>query len=85
MSQQQYDNNLRGVLFKNDKKTEDKHPNMRGQCEIDGVEYWVSAWTKESPQKGRYQTLAFTPKEERPKIVTPQRRSVADEPDDIPW
>jgi hypothetical protein len=57
--QQQYqtrDNS--GTLFKNDRKTEDKHPNMKGKALIGGRWYWVSAWTKEGKQ-GRFQSLAF--------------------------
>lgn len=53
---------MSGVLFKNENKTTDKHPNMKGTALIDGVEYWVSAWTKEG-QKGRFQSLSFERKE----------------------
>ena len=62
---------LSGSLFKNEKKTEDKHPNMTGSCLIDGVEYWVSAWTKEGT-KGKWQSLAFKRKDER--AATPQKQ-----------
>lgn len=49
-----------GTLFKNDKKTTDKHPNMKGRALVGGVWYWVSAWTKEAQQTGqRYQSLSF--------------------------
>lgn len=62
MAYEQRDNS--GTLFKNEKKTSEKHPNMTGSAMIDGVEYWISAWTKEG-KKGRFQSLAFTRKEER--------------------
>lgn len=58
-----YDNNLRGVLFKNNKRIKDTQPNMTGSCEIDGVEYWVSAWTKESQSGNKFMSLSFTAKE----------------------
>ena len=51
-----------GSLFKNEKREKDTHPNMTGTALIDGKEYWVSAWTKEG-EKGRWQSLAFKPKE----------------------
>ncbi|MCY1218453.1 hypothetical protein D9M72_304020 [compost metagenome] len=55
---------LTGTLFKNDKREKDSHPHATGSCVIDGVEYWVSAWTKDG-QKGKFQSLAFKRKEER--------------------
>lgn len=53
-----------GSLFKNEQREKDTHPHMTGTAKINGVEYWVSAWTKEG-QKGRWQSLAFKVKEER--------------------
>lgn len=52
--------NNSGALFKNDNRTSDNHPHAKGKCLIDGVEYWVSAWTKEG-SKGRFQSLSFQP------------------------
>jgi hypothetical protein len=53
-----------GSLFKNDKREKDTHPHATGSAMIGGVEYWVSAWTKEG-KNGKFQSLAFKPKEER--------------------
>ena len=53
-----------GTLFRNDKREKDTHPHAKGSALIDGVEYWVSAWTKEG-KDGRYQSLAFKRKDER--------------------
>ena len=84
-----YDNNLRGVLFKNNKRTKDTQPNMTGNCEIDGVEYWVSAWTKESAAGNRFISLSFTPKEEQANASstgTQSKPAPADDfEDDIPF
>jgi uncharacterized protein (DUF736 family) len=36
-----------GSLFKNDKKTTDNHPNLKGKIMLpNGEVRWVSAWTK---------------------------------------
>ena len=59
-----FDNTNSGALFKNKKRTNDKHPNMRGTVNADGVEYWVSAWTKESRAGEKFVSLALTPKDE---------------------
>jgi hypothetical protein len=38
-----------GSLFKNDKKTEDRHPNLKGKIMLpNGEVRWVSAWTKKT-------------------------------------
>lgn len=59
-----YDNNLRGVLFKNDDRRNDRDPDYRGQCEIAGTQYWLSAWIKEAQKDGRkFMSLSFTPKQ----------------------
>ena len=51
-----------GTLFKNDKREKETHPNAKGTALIDGVEYWVSAWTKEG-KAGKFQSLSFERKD----------------------
>lgn len=63
----QYDNRNSGTLFVNDRKATDRHPDYNGTFTgPDGVEYWVSAWTKTS--KTGKQFLSFSigqPKEQQ--------------------
>jgi hypothetical protein len=59
----QYDNNMRGVLFRNDRKEKETHPDYKGSCEIDNVEMWVSAWIKDG-KNGKFMSLSFTKKEQ---------------------
>jgi len=42
----------RGALFTNDKKLTDSHPDLKGDFNIDGVNYWISAWRKEGSRGG---------------------------------
>lgn len=75
---------MSGTLFKNDKREKDSHPNATGTAIINGVEYWVSAWTKDG-QKGKFQSLSFKPKEERREEIkreTSQRNSYGDVTED---
>ena len=53
---------MSGTLFRNDKREKDSHPNAQGTAIIDGVEYWISAWTKEGA-KGKFQSLSFKRKD----------------------
>ena len=52
-----------GSLFINDRKEQDKHPDRTGTALIGGVEYRVSGWIKDGA-KGKWLSLAFTPKDE---------------------
>lgn len=53
---QQYDNEMRGVLFKNDKEGNEARPDYKGKIQISGVEYWLSAWIKEG-KSGKFMSL----------------------------
>ena len=64
-----YDNNNRGALWKNDNQTTEKHPALKGSAEINGVDYWVSAWTSKEGGKKPLVSLSFTPKDEKPKVA----------------
>jgi hypothetical protein len=87
---QQYDNNNRGVLFKNDRKESDKHPDYKGNINVAGVEFWLSAWIKDGA-KGKFMSLSIQPKEAQqpaPKKPDPisSGRSLRDEmSDDVPF
>ncbi len=64
---------MSGTLFRNDKREKDSHPHATGTAIIDGVEYWVSAWTKEGA-KGKFQSLSFKPKQERAQEIRREHR-----------
>lgn len=78
----QYDNTNRGVLFKNDRKEQDNHPDYKGQINVDGKDYWLSAWIKTS-EKGRFQSLSVKPKDEVKPAPKKQPQAIPD--DDIPF
>lgn len=61
----EYDNTNSGGLWRNEKKATDKHPDYTGQINVDGVEYWLSAWLKTSKKGAKFMSLAVKPKEEQ--------------------
>ena len=80
-----FDNNNRGILSKNQNKTADNHPEYSGSINVDGTDYWLSAWIKEG-KNGKFMGLALSPKEEQGQA--PQAKSskkIEDMDDDIPF
>ena len=62
-----YDNNQRGVLFRNnDKRPDKKDPDYRGNATVEGVEYWLDAWLNTNKTDGsKYMALKFKAKEKQ--------------------
>lgn len=54
-----------GALFANPDRTKETQPNAKGSALIDGVEYWVSAWTNTSSKGIKYQSLKFERKDQK--------------------
>lgn len=80
----EYDNNNRGALWKNDRREKDTHPQMRGTAEINGVEYWVSAWTSKEGGKKPLVSLSFQVKDAIP-TAAPAPSADVDFDDDLPF
>jgi hypothetical protein len=66
----QYSNENSGLLAKNDKQGNESRPDYRGSINVDGREYWLSAWIKTGRDGTklagqRYMSLSVKPKDEQ--------------------
>jgi hypothetical protein len=61
----EYDNTNSGALFKNAKKQKDTQPDYRGSLNVEGTDYWISAWLKTSKKGEKFMSLAVTLQDEQ--------------------
>ena len=77
-----YDDTDKGALFKNAEKKTDKHPDYRGNLNVGGVEYFISAWLKTSKAGAKYMSLSVTEKNANNTRSPPKSKSVEQDFDD---
>lgn len=76
-------NEGQGSLFKNDKNESEKRPDYKGSIKIDGQEYWLSAWIKDST-KGKFMSLSAQPKTaSNTGLSKPANKSIGGDFDDM--
>lgn len=86
VSEKQYDNSNKGVLFRNDRKERDNHPDYQGSINIDGRDYWLSAWIKTDKTGKKYMSLAPKAKDAEPAKPAPREPGSDDAfDDDLPF
>ncbi len=61
----QYNNQNKGVIFKNDKKGNEKAPDYKGTIDIEGKEYEIALWVREG-KNGKFFSTIQKAKEQRP-------------------
>jgi len=79
-----YDNTNRGALFKNADKKAENHPDYKGSLNVSGIDYWISAWLKESKDGKKYMSLSVVPKDTR-QSAQKANAAPADVDSDIPF
>ena len=78
MAQKEKENS--GVLFRNNKKETEKHPDYTGKCLVNGKVMFISSWINESANGTKYMALKF----QEPKAENVSA-AVSEESDDLPW
>lgn len=75
-----------GSLFKNQRKTQDNHPDMTGTLDVGGQSFWINAWTK-TGKNGKFLSITVKPKDAREKSSpTPKQSFPTDEDfDSLPF
>ena len=76
---QQFPNS--GSLFRNERKTTEKHPEYQGSFNIDGGEYWISGWAKTAKSGKKFISLAVSAKQPK----APGEALPPLEDDDLPF
>lgn len=82
---------MEGVLFKNDKKESDKHPDYQGSMTVNGVKYNLGAWINTGKQSGKkFMSLRVSPwgrQEQKSAPQTKPREAGADDDlgDSVPF
>ena len=56
----QYDNTNSGALFTNKNRKEEKHPNYTGKLNVNGKEYQLSGWIKETKTGEQFLSLKLS-------------------------
>jgi hypothetical protein len=87
-----YDNTNTGILSRNERKEKDSHPDFAGFINVDGVDYWLSGWTKTGKpgtkmDGKKFFSLSVRPKEQQaaPKPAPSRTVGEDDDLDDIPF
>lgn len=75
-----YDNTNSGLLAKNQRKEQDNHPDYTGSINVDGQDYWLSAWIKEGREGTKLEGQRYFSLSVKPKDAQPQRRAPAPAP-----
>lgn len=73
-----------GVLFKNNDKKTEKHPDYKGNLNVEGVEYFFDAWKKVSSKGDTFLSVSVKRKDiQRAAKAAPEQS--AEDHDDIPF
>ena len=69
-----YDNTNKGALHKNDKGDNPNRPDYKGSLNVDGQEFWLSAWIRDKKDgSGKFMSLKIEPKQQQQQQQAPSK------------
>ena len=77
-----YGDTNRGSIWKDEEKETDKHPDFTGSLNVDGTDYWVSAWRRKEGASDRAPALSFQIKKKDGKAPPSRQPEMAGRSDD---
>lgn len=83
----EYDNTNKGTLWGNDRKTDPSQPDFKGDVNVEGVEYWVSAWKRKPDANPKAPPLKFSISKKETSSATEAKNAIGNDgfDDDLPF
>ena len=79
-----YDNTNSGVLFKNDKKGNEKAPDYKGKVNVEGKEKDIAGWIREG-ESGKFISIKISEPMKKDNVFDNKPKSVFDKSTDLPF
>lgn len=81
-----YQNKLNsGAIFKNTKKQNEKQPDYRGTVNVEGKEFEIALWLKESQKGTKYFSVSVSTPYQKPEGNTPAAPPAPAPDNDLPF
>jgi len=77
----EYDNTNRGAVWRNETDNP-KAPTLKGECNIDGTDYLVSAWKNDTSGNPKRPVLSLSFEKKQAKAKAPEPTASFE---DVPW
>ena len=79
-----YDNANSGVLFKNDKKGNEKAPDYKGKVNVEGKEKDIAGWIREG-KSGKFISIKISEPMKKDNVYDNKPKTVFDDKTDLPF
>ena len=79
-----YDNTNSGVLFKNDKKGNEKAPDYKGKVNIEGKDKDIAGWIREG-KSGKFISIKISEPMKKDNVYDNKPKTVFDKSTDLPF
>lgn len=74
-----------GIISRNEKKTEDKHPDYTGKINVEGKEFRLAGWVRKRNDGGTFLSLKVSENKVAPQQTSAPRHVVNTPDSDLPF